>query len=117
MTAKFGTLLRKAREEAHWGMGDLAQHLEVSLTYLSDVERDRRPPLAADRILKAAAALEVEPDTLLRAAAESRGVFELEAKNVSKRKKDLGASLMRGWNDLTEDQLRGIEAVLGKEKK
>ncbi|HET7788426.1 MAG TPA: hypothetical protein VFL36_20805 [Myxococcales bacterium] len=114
MSEKFGTMFRKAREDAQIGMADMASLLRVSLTFLSDVERNQRPPLSADRIIQAAAKMETDPSPLLRAAAEQKGVytFELPAENLSEAKQALSASLLRGWSDLSDETANKINAIL-----
>ncbi len=114
MTEKFGTLFRKAREAAQMGMGDMAALLKVSLTFLSDVERNQRPPLSADRIITAASAMRMDPSPLLKAAAEQKGVytFELPVEHFSEAKRTMTASLLRGWSDLSDEAANKITAIL-----
>ncbi len=114
---RFGELLRRRREEAKVSMGKLARHLTVSVPYLSDVERGRRTPLTPERITKAAEVLGANPNELLAAAAESRGAFELDATKVSDRARRVGATLMRGWPDLDEEQLERIEQIVTETEK
>lgn len=119
MTEKFGTLFRKAREAAQMGMGDMAALLKVSLTFLSDVERNQRPPLSADRIILAADAMRTDPSPLLKAAAEQKGVytFDLSAEQISVAKQVLSASLLRGWSDLSDEAANKITAILKEEER
>jgi len=113
MSNEFGELLRQARTKAGRTMGDLAEHLGVSVAYVSDVERGTRAPLTAQRLARAVELLEIEdPDALVIAAAQSRGAFELEATDVSAKAKEVGAALMRGWGDLSDDELELIANVL-----
>lgn len=112
--AKFGVMLRDAREIAGRSMGELARHLDVSVPYLSDVERGFRPPLVDDRIMKAAAFLGASPDPLLKAAAEARGAFQLSAA-VNPTARQVGAMLSRQWNaddGLSQSKLKRIREVL-----
>lgn len=51
MTETFGSYLRSLREEAKVSMSDLADRIDISVTYLSDVERNTRAPLKPSRIL------------------------------------------------------------------
>jgi transcriptional regulator with XRE-family HTH domain len=119
VTEKFGTLFRKAREAAQMGMGDMAALLKVSLTFLSDVERNQRPPLSADRIILAADAMRTDPSPLLKAAAEQKGVytFDLSAEQISVAKQVLSASLLRGWSDLSDEAANKITAILKEEER
>lgn len=110
----FGTLLRRLRTDAEKSMGELARHLKVSVTYVSDVELGRRAPLTREKILSAAEFLGASPDRLLAAAAESKGVFELDANGLTPKKSQLGAALARGWNDLSSDAVDQIAKIVGR---
>jgi transcriptional regulator with XRE-family HTH domain len=111
----FGRLLRSLREGSGKSMGQLARHLEVSVTFISDVERGTRAPFTHSRILQAAAFLDVDAGQLLEAAAEYRGAIELAlTERTSPKARKVGAALMRGWEGLTEEQLKRIEDVLRK---
>lgn len=111
----FGRLLRRLREDAGKSMGQLARHLEVSVTFISDVERGTRAPLTKSKILNAAQFLHIDPDPLLAAAAEYHGAIELAlTEHTTRKAREVGAALMRGWEELSEEQLEGIERVLGK---
>lgn len=114
----FGDLLRALRTQSGKSMGDLARYLEVSVPYVSDVERGHRPPLTRERLDKAATFLGVRPEILQVAAAESRGSFELLVTPESSLKaRELGASLMRNWDDFTDDDIDQIKAAIERLKK
>ncbi|MCW5888939.1 MAG: helix-turn-helix transcriptional regulator [bacterium] len=113
MAEKFGELLRRWRTKADRTMGDLAEHLGVSVAYISDVERGNRAPLTADRLARAVAFLNIaDPNPLYMAAADSKGAFELDVADVSPTAREVGAALMRGWPDLSDDDLELIRNVL-----
>jgi transcriptional regulator with XRE-family HTH domain len=97
-------------------MGDLARVLQVSVPYISDVERGRRCPLGPDKITKIAEAFGISADRLHAAAAVSRGAFELDAASVTPKGREVGAALMRGWSHLTDEQLDEIARVLDRGK-
>jgi transcriptional regulator with XRE-family HTH domain len=92
-------------------MGDLAKYLSVSVVFISDVERGNRSPLTTERILQAAQFLGTDARPLLKAAAEERGAFELDA-NVSSKAREVGAVLMQGWATLKDEQLEQIAQIL-----
>lgn len=112
----FGKLLRDCREAAEKSMGALARHLGVSVPYLSDVERGNRPPLVDERIANAAAFLNVDPKPLLKAAAETRGAFQLDAARVSPEHRQVGAMLARQWGAIPDDKLEQIRELLAAEE-
>ena len=64
----FGTLLRRRRERQDMTLTELARQVEVSIAYLSRIERDRENP-PPDRLLAALArAIDIPADTLFAAA-------------------------------------------------
>jgi transcriptional regulator with XRE-family HTH domain len=113
---EFGDILRGTRERASMTMGEVARALGVNVTYLSDVERGRRVPPSAERILHIARILGANPVPLLEAAARVRGAFELEAEGITDQARNVGAQLQAQWSSLSADDLNGIEAVLTRKK-
>ena len=119
MTQKFGELFREERQRAEKRIGEVAQRLRVSLTYLSDVERGTRPPLSSERIRDAAQFMKLSDGrltALLAAAAAQQGSFELPAPTSSKGR-EAGAALQRAWGSLddeTFDQIVGLMREKGK---
>ena len=115
MASIFGKLFRELRKNAGKSMGEVARHLDVSVTYVSDVERGHRAPLTEERIFDAAAFLGIDPTELLDAAAEHHGAYALAIdKETSPQARSVGASLMRNWTDLSEEELSDIAAILDK---
>jgi transcriptional regulator with XRE-family HTH domain len=112
MTRAFGDLLRQVRSTAGMTLGDLADRMEVSVAYISSVERGVKSPLSEDRIRQVAEAAMISPDGLLAAAAESRGAFLLDTGHQSPVAREVGAALMRGWPDLSDVQLRAIGKIV-----
>jgi transcriptional regulator with XRE-family HTH domain len=110
--ARFGRVLRNMREQKKATMGELARHLGVSVSYLSDVERGFRPPLVDEKIMRTATFLEVQPDGLLREAAEARGAFQLDAARVTPSARHVGAMLARQWAEMSPEKLNRIQKVL-----
>ena len=114
MPERFGDTLRKNRQEAEKTLGDVARLLDVSVVYVSDVERGNRRPFSNKRILKIAKLLEADPKQLIAAADAEKGVIEydiskpnsLEARVVG----DLVNGLARGG--VTKDQLKKIRHIL-----
>ena len=114
MPERFGDALRKTRQSAGRTLGDVAKLLEVSIVYVSDVERSNRRPFGNERILKIAKLLKTDPGPLISAAIVERGVIEyditkakpLEATVVG----DLVSGLARGG--VTDEQLEKISSIL-----
>ena len=64
----FGHYIRRQREERDMTLTELARRLEISIAYLSRIERERENP-PPDRLISAlACALGLPPDDLFAAA-------------------------------------------------
>ena len=106
MATVFGDMLRRFREDAEITLGALARHLEVSTPYLSAVERGRKAPLAADKILEAAKFIGANAKELFEAAAQYSSRLTLETENLSAKR--AGAALARSWKVMTPDDYERI---------
>ncbi len=115
MTQEFGTLLRELRTRSKKSMGEIARHLKVSVSYVSDVEHGHRAPFTAQRIREVADFLAIDPTPLFEAAAQSRGVIELSAVGASPSALSVGAALARGWPGLSEEDLAQIRTIVEKQ--
>ena len=74
----FGKYLSVLREKKDVTLRELARQIGVSAPFLSDVEKDRKPPLTADRLEKVAAALHLskeETDELNIRAGKQKGTI------------------------------------------
>jgi transcriptional regulator with XRE-family HTH domain len=114
MPSRFGEALRRARRKHGKTLSDLAGLLDVSIVYVSDVERGNRNPLSNDRILKAARFLHTNPEPLMRAAARERGVIEYEISKARPLEADVVGGLVSGLarGGVTDEQLREIQHIL-----
>ena len=114
MAERFGDTLRRTRQQAGRTLGDVARLLDVSVVYVSDVERGNRRPFSNERILRVSRLLKADPAPLIAAADVEKGVIEYD---ISKAKPleasvvgDLVSGLARGG--VTEDQLERIRTIL-----
>jgi transcriptional regulator with XRE-family HTH domain len=109
----FGKLLRKCRHEAGLNLLEVATELEVSISYLSDVERGRRNPFKPAEIRKIATMLRCDERELLRAA-------ELWQPQTFRPGNDFQAravlGLHRRWEELSEAEWERILKVLEQSK-
>lgn len=92
----FGERLRELRKREGKTLGDLAELLDVSVVYVSDVERGNRAPLRPELVEKVAGGLNADAAELHRLAAEVRGSFELPTDHIPDRAKEFVAGLARG---------------------
>ena len=114
MSDRFGEALRRTRQNAKKTLGDVARLLDISVVYVSDVERGNRRPFNNNRILRIASFLNADPAPLIAAADVEKGVIEYE---ISKAKPleaavvgDLVSGLARGG--VTDHQLEKIKEIL-----
>jgi transcriptional regulator with XRE-family HTH domain len=92
----FGERLRALRKKADKTLGDVADVLDVSVVYVSDVERGNRAPLRSELIDKVAVVLGGDAAELHQVAAEVRGAFEVRTERMPERAKEFVAGLARG---------------------
>jgi transcriptional regulator with XRE-family HTH domain len=116
-TLQYGKVLRKLRKAAGKTLGDVAEFLGLSITYVSDVELANRAPFDRDRNIRLARFLNAAPDALLIPAAEWNGAYELESKSVSPKAREVGAMLMRGWKDFDDEELAELERIASRKVK
>ena len=114
---RFGDALRRCRREARKTLRDLATVLDVSIVYVSDVERGNRKPLGNERILKVAQLLGVDPVPLLEAANRERGFIEYDITKASSLEADVVGGLVSGLarGGVSDDQLHEIHAILQRQ--
>lgn len=110
--APFGAAVKQARLAAKKSQGDVARYLDVTVTYVSDVENGKRTPYTRERLLKVAHFLSAPPGRLLIVRSMCTGTFELPTLGNS-RADGLAAALSANWDKLTADQIARIGAALG----
>lgn len=111
----FGELIKKLRMDAGKSCREVAEGLGVSISYLSDVENGRRPPLTSVRCRKLVKVLGVKSNAIFMAAAKSKGYFELPFRPDSDLANSTAVALQLRWSKLTEDDFRALLKILKKE--
>jgi transcriptional regulator with XRE-family HTH domain len=110
-----GDILREGRLARQRGLRELARELDITPSYLSDIENDRRVP-SEDVLRKLAAGLDLDADELLAQA----GRFGEEAERFMKRNPSVGVLFRRiTENKLGEDEIQKLvdqASRLGKGK-
>ncbi len=114
MRERFGTALRTARQQAGRTLADVAQLLDVSIAYLSDVERGNRRPFGHARIVRIAEFLNTDPTPLLCAAAIDKGMIEYVIDEDAPLAAAVVGALVGGLvgGTVTDAQLARIDTVL-----
>jgi transcriptional regulator with XRE-family HTH domain len=119
MPRRFGEVLRQYRREGDKTLGDIARLLDVSTVYVSDVERGNRRPFARPRILKIADYLKKDPDPLLAAADNEKGVIEYDITSASPLAAKVVGGLVTGLarGGITKEKLNQIRGILDEDDK
>lgn len=114
MPERFGALLRLTRQQAGRTLADVARLLDVSVVYVSDVERGQRRPFGNERIVRIAELLQVDPTPLLTAAAIDKGMIEYVIDEDAPLAAAVVGELVGGLvcGTVTDAHLVGIRAVL-----
>lgn len=111
----FGKKLREVREAARRTMKNVAEHMQWSVVYVSDIERGRRNPPKAEEIKRIAAFIGTDALELLDLARRERGKIELDLNGSRPEIETAGLVFARSWTDMSEEQARQIIKILGKE--
>jgi transcriptional regulator with XRE-family HTH domain len=106
MNQSFGEIIRSCRRRKEKTLQDIAGALGVSVVYVSEVERGKRPPFVTERLTKLAKELGVEIEFLKNAALRERSFIEFDPKRTSPKQVEVLAALARGG--FTDEQLDQI---------
>lgn len=104
----FGKLIRELRTEAGITLSQVADALDVSIVYVSDVERGKRPPFVPAKIRALANLLRESTTALLERAARERSSFEFDVSRAGPAQIEALACLARStyteaeWNKIAE---------------
>jgi transcriptional regulator with XRE-family HTH domain len=112
MTRKFGEKLRALREAAKVTLRQLGKEVGCSAVYLSDVELGHRAPPSQEKIIRIAEIINVDPNLLLRLAAQEKGRIELDTDRLKGIRLDAALALGRTIDGLTDEQAEQILRVL-----
>ena len=114
MPEPFGDALRRRRRNAKKTLGEIAKLLDVSVVYVSDIERGNRRPFSNERIVKIAKFIEADPAPLIAAAQVERGVIEYDTTKAKPLEVDVVGGLVSGLarGGVTNDQLKRIKKIL-----
>ena len=108
----FGTLLRRLRKAKKLTLGDVAERLDYTIAYVSDVERTKRAPFTDDKLQVLAELLDCDLEDFRRAAKLTKGVT-LDTVDGSDAEQEAALALARTWGRIDDDKLRKIIELLG----
>lgn len=111
----FGELIRTSRRRLDKSLQDVADALGVSVVYVSEVERGKRPPFTQERLPALSRALELDLDVLKAAAWAARKAIEWDPGSASAKQVQALVELARGG--LSENQLDAILEIATKEQR
>ena len=112
----YGERVFEARMTVRKGLREVARALEVTPTYLSDIEQGRRNPPPEEKVRLHGQILGIDYDTLARLAQLSRKAVELAIPTQDsglKERQELALALARNWEGLSEEMARSIHDLLG----
>ncbi len=112
MMKRFGERLRELRVGSKKRLKDLADAMDCSVVYASDVELGRRTPPSTEKILKIARFLKTDPKELLNLADSARKRIELDLNDSKPKHAKAALLLARSWENLTDDEVERLEQDL-----
>ena len=112
-----GQLIRDRRvHDLKVTMKAIADRMDVTAMYVSDIERGKRTPLKHDRLKKIADAYNLSVKRVEKAAFISKEWHRIGEAGDAPHKRRLAVKLARRWADLTQAEVEGIDAAIDKEK-
>jgi transcriptional regulator with XRE-family HTH domain len=110
----FGELVRTNRRRLNKSLQDVANALNISVVYVSEVERGKRPPFTNERLPVLADVLEIDLNELTKSAFLGRKMIELDPATTTDQTMDAMVALARGG--LSDNQLKSILEILGQKQ-
>lgn len=113
---KFGKTIRKLRIEHNMLLGNMAESLKISSSYLSSIEVGEReiPQDFFEKIKSLNIFNDDELKEIQNSIDETVKTFVIEPKNNVQR--NLIAGFARGFDNLTEDQIKAIQNVINNKE-
>lgn len=112
--SSFGKRIRTLRNQADLTLNEVAQHLGIKVSFLSDVEHGRKSPLKPNLISRFAEIIICDIKELQSLAAQSRSSIEIPLKNT--KINDLAFALARSADSGDTSELKlEIEKFLEQE--
>ncbi|MBA2595538.1 MAG: helix-turn-helix transcriptional regulator [Chloroflexia bacterium] len=109
----FADIIRRRRKELDLTLSDVAEGMEWSVPYVSELERGVKQPPPLERVELLAQILQIDPMMLRHEAELSRRTVELDLEGAGATHRQLAVLLHRRFQEgLSEDEaLRLLEAV------
>ncbi|MDO4961412.1 MAG: helix-turn-helix transcriptional regulator [Eubacteriales bacterium] len=120
MLTSIGRFLRKLRIDEGEILKDMAEKLEVTVSFLSAVEngKKRMPSSWNSRICELYNLTEEQKITFTTAIAETEDAIEMNLIGQNLQNRELAVSFARKFSDIDDDQVEAIKKILlgGKNK-
>lgn len=117
MLSPFGKEVRKLRIDQSMLLRELADHLNVSVSWLSAIETGRKN-IPENMVQQIVDCFQLEPDvaeTMREAANQSRNDYKLRLESgATPEKRNLASVFTRRFDDLTEAEIRDIHEILNR---
>jgi transcriptional regulator with XRE-family HTH domain len=106
-TDEFGKALKEARKEARKKLREVADYMELSISYLSDIEQGRKSPPDLETVRKLQDFLRVKDDRLVMLASKERTKMPTEVVQQIQNRPRLSELFFRAKN-LTDEELEDL---------
>jgi transcriptional regulator with XRE-family HTH domain len=108
----FGELIRTSRRRLNKSLQDVANALGVSVVYVPEVERGKRPPFTIERLPALARVLELDLNALKAAAWGEKKMIDWDPATTSEKEAEVLMALARGG--LSNSELEAILKIAQK---
>ena len=116
MLTEFGKLLRKTRIDNNEILKDMADLLNVTVSYLSAVENGKRDVPEKWISILSGKYPELDYQVLMELAAKSNKTLKINMEEMNKKDRSIFVSFARKFDELNEDEKRKILEVLTNDK-
>ncbi len=109
----FGQLLKTARKRQEKTLKEVSQVARLSLSYISDMEQERRKAPSLEVVEKIEEFLELKDGSLVKAA-QAEMNMQLEVRTIFRKRPDLNMQLLRAADYCSEEDLTEMINVMKK---
>ena len=110
----FGELIRASRRRLNKSLQDVADALGVSVVYVSEVERRKRPPFTMERLPALSRVLELDLKKLITTAWTEKKMIEWDPSSTSDKQVQALVALARGG--FSDSELNDILKIATKKQ-
>ena len=117
-TTELGKRLRKLRIDMGETLGDMADRLGITSSYLSAIEKGKRPapPGLVDKVAELYSLSDVAKHELSAAADKTLKSVKVELDGASDSKRDAALCFARSFDDLDDETAKNVLKLLKKKR-